>query len=188
MFATTRLLLLPALALALGLSGCAFVPNDGGERPAGTALAFTDFSLPEGSSCTLGREAVLVRDGETIDRLTEACAHETEDLAAFLQAGLDAISPDDALLFVGIFHGGCVEDYDIPLITLDGDIVRPWLIEDDRSHGSLPVACEDIGYISWQAFVVEGAGDATRAELSVGTWNSRLPGSPYEAHGLERPE
>jgi len=171
------------------LTGCIFMPNDGGDPPEGTSVSFDAIALPETMSCwDSGEDATLIQDAEDVAWLAEICEDQDGDPEAFFASVLEGIGEDTGLLFVSVGYGGCTSDYDIPMIARDGDTLRPWVLKDDSAYGGGPVSCPLIARMGWQLIGVEGAADASDAELTVGVWNSDLLGSPYQAHDLERPE
>jgi len=177
------------LAASLALPGCTPVPNDAGPLPEGERASFAIIDMSAETFCgSFGDSAYMIEGEGDIDAFLLDCAGDHEDqLGEALSSALADKTDDEALVMVTVMLGGCFGDYDIPVVAIDGDTIRPWLIKQDGSYGqpaNVQVDCPaDIG----EALVllsVADAAEASEVDLTVGLWNADLPGSPYEAHGL----
>ena len=93
-------------------------------------------------------------------------------------AELDAGEPGDVLVFVEGSAGGCIGDAWIEDVTLDGDVLRPWLLKEDTSYGMENVGCTADWGVSQHLLRVSGADAADSIELQLGVFNPELPGAP----------
>jgi hypothetical protein len=175
--------ILPALCLA-ALVGCAPVDNSGGEPPTGDPLGFEVLTPPGDLFCdALADSAALMVDEAGIDAMLEACSvsfdgAENPQPRADLVAALDAGDAGDVLVYAVGSAGGCIGEAWIEDVTLDGEVLRPWMIKEDSSYGRVDVACTTDYGLSNHLVRVSGAEAATSAELHIGVFNPELPGGP----------
>lgn len=170
--------------VALALAGCP-VDNSGGPPPAGDTVTFEIASEAPGHFCdSFADEAYLLRSTEDIDAYLEACnafPDGSEDIEAALDAEVEALLDGQAVLLVSAQLGGCLGDWHIESVHLDGETLRPWMLKDDGAYGRTDVACTaDIGQ-GHQILIVDDVADAADVELTVGHYNADLPGAPTAA-------
>jgi len=179
-FATSLL-----VTLVCTLCACDPLANDGGDLPPGAFADFAILDVPADLHCGFFEDGVVaIRDQEDVDEVVAACAEEADGLASFLAEELASTSHDQQLIFITVGLGGCIAGHDLPIVALDDGVIRPWLLKNNTAYGKPEVACTaDVGE-ALELLRVDEAGEATSAELTVGVWNSELPGSPYEEHGL----
>lgn len=177
-----RHLALPLLAL-LALPACSTVDNTGGPPPEGSALAFEVLDAPDGFWCqAVIDDAALITDEASIDALIDACEVDVDGVQTQARQDLlDALNggdPGDVLVYAEGSAGGCIGQAWIEDVTLDGDVLRPWMLKEDSSYGRYDVACTADFGLSTHLVRVSGAEEATSAELHLGIFNPELPGAP----------
>lgn len=177
------------LLLASGLfalTGCELVPNDGGDMPVGVRLDYFFGDLSDDLQCgSFTDAAFLISEASDVEAAIAACESDATALAEELQEKIaSSLAEEEVLVFVTVEYGGCVRGHDLPALIRDGDTLRPWLIKDNSAYGRPGAVCPtDLGErLDLLSFDGQAGGDTL--ELSVGEWNSDLPSSPYEEHGL----
>jgi len=177
------------LILAFGLTsltGCEPVLNDGGDMPLGVHVDYFFGDLSDDLRCgSFTDAAFLIEEASDVEAALAACESDTTALAEELQEKIESsLTEEEVLVFVTVEYGGCVRGHDLPALIRDGDTLRPWLIKDNSAYGRPGAICptdlaERLDLLSLDQ---HAGGDAV--ELAVGEWNSDLPSSPYEEHGL----
>ena len=168
------------------LVGCDHVPNDAGDIPPGEWVDYEFRGLSDELSCgSFSDSAFLIEDEADIEHAMSQCDFGAPALAEELRASLaEAAEYGQVLVFLTVAYGGCVRGHDLPVLALDGDTLRPWLIKDTSAYGRADAACTaDLGE-QLDLLTIEATMGAGTVELTVGEWNSDLPSSPYEEHGL----
>jgi hypothetical protein len=182
-----RLLLpsLPLLSMCLFLTGCPSIPNDGGALPEGMSMDYSFIGIPSEVFCGGFLDgALIVRNEQDIEEVLASCSEGAEELSTVLSNALEDLDDLQTLVFVSVALGGCVQGHDLPMVALDGDTVRPWLLKDSSAYGESEAACPaDVGE-AIELLAVWDIQHASSVEITVGIWNSNLPGSPYGEHQL----
>jgi hypothetical protein len=176
----TRIAIPVIAVVAFALTGC--VDNSGGEAPAGEA---TDFEIaiesPDLACGSFEDSAHLIAEDADVDTFLEACDEilsENSTIADDLRAELALLDEGQALVIISAVLGGCLGDWQIEAVHIDGETLRPWMLKADASYGRRDVGCTaDIGQ-AHQVLRVDGAAAATSVELTVGIYNPNLPGAP----------
>jgi hypothetical protein len=173
------------LSMCLFLAGCPAIFNHGGERPEGMSMDYEFLGVPSHVFCGSFQEgALIIRNEQDINEVLNSCSDGAEELENTLLSALEGLDESATLVFVSVARGGCVQGHDLPMVALDGDVLRPWLLKDSSAYGRENPACPaDLGE-ALELLAVWDIEDATTIELTVGIWNSDLPGSPYEEHQL----
>ena len=178
-------LALPLLSMCLFLTGCPSVPNDGGDLPEGMAMEYEFIGVPSNAFCGAFQEgSLIIRSEQDINEVIDSCSDGAEELEATLLNALDDLSDQQTLVFISVARGGCIQGHDLPMVALDGETLRPWLLKDSSAYGRTDPACPaDLGE-ALELIAVWDIEEASDVQLTVGVWNSNLPGSPYEDHQL----
>jgi len=173
------------LSMCLFLTGCTSIINDGGERPEGMSMEYEFLGVPGNVFCGSFQEgALIIRNEQDINEVLDSCSDGPAELADTLLSALEGLHERETLVFISVARGGCVQGHDLPMVALDGDTLRPWLLKDNSAYGRANPACPaDLGE-ALELLAVWDIEDASTVELTVGIWNSDLPGSPYEDHQL----
>jgi hypothetical protein len=181
---------LPTFALvAFALTGC-MVDNSGGPPPAGDPIEFeVAIESPDLFCNSFADEATLLRSAADVDTFIEACGTELvgaeSNIAEDLNAEIAELAEGQAVLIVSAQLGGCLGEWRIESIHLDGDVLRPWMLKADSSFGPQQVACDsDIGQ-DHQVLTVDDTAGVESVELAVGFFNPELPGAPTVDLALE---
>ena len=178
-------LALPLLSMCLFLTGCPSVPNDGGDLPEGMAMEYEFLGVSDNVFCGSFQEgALIVRNEQDINEVLNSCSDGSEELGDTLLSALEGLHERETLVFISVARGGCVQGHDLPMVALDGETLRPWLLKDSSAYGRTDAACPaDLGE-ALELIAVWDIEEASDVQLTVGVWNSVLPGSPYEDHQL----
>ena len=176
---------LAAAILAVPLAAC--VSNDGGLPPEGEPISFSIVDRDQSFFCGFFEDsAVLIEEQADIDAVVAACSEEAgiAGLGSFLAQAMAGSTESESLVLVTVALGGCIEAYDLVAVHLDGEVLRPWLLKDDSAYGVPDSACTDDIRETVELLRVGDGAVSNSSELTVGVWNSDLPGSPFEAHRL----
>ncbi|MCO4769800.1 MAG: hypothetical protein KDA24_07185 [Deltaproteobacteria bacterium] len=172
-----------ALCLLSLTAACAPVDNSGGEPPAGEALQFEVVGEPS-IFCQAQDSAKFIDSDEDIDSWMEGCTDQ-EDARADIEAAFAGLLENETLIMVSAQLGGCIQDFDVAGVYLDGAELNVWMLKEDTSYGRNNIACTDDLGEGQSMIVVEGAADAETIEMLVGIWNPELPGGPVTILGEE---
>ena len=129
-YPTSLLRALAAITMLSALVACG-VDNTGGPMPDGDALEFTALALDAGFGCGSFEDAAhLIASGDDIDAFLEGCADFADDAdqRAALEAEVAELVDGEILVAITVVLGGCLGDYAVEGIFVDGDILRPWLL------------------------------------------------------------
>jgi hypothetical protein len=155
--------------LLIILAAC-IVDNSGGDAPIGDTASF--HVVDTDSSCGVFDDtATLVRNADEAHAAGETCSADGDLVTDRLTDALDLLPEGDALVFVTIALGGCLEGHSVRGMFIDGDVLRPWIVKQDTAYGVANAACTDDLGEAVRIYQVEGAADLTDAELHIGVMN-----------------
>jgi hypothetical protein len=181
----------PVVALvAFAMTGCA--DNSGGAPPAGEAKTFEIAIESPDLACGTYEDAasIIVTDAD-VDAFLAACEAIIEDDATIvddLRAEVADLTEDQALVVISVVLGGCLGDWQVEAVHMDGDTLRPWIYKADSAYGRNDIGCTaDIGE-AHTILRVDDAASATSIEMTVGVYNPDLPGAPESTQGDEATE
>ncbi len=161
------------LALSALLAACVPVDNSGGEPPDGESATF-ELLDAEPVCGAFTDQAFLIVTEDDKDAALEACPDDPDGLEAELDARLAELTEDQAIVFFQVALGGCLQGHSLRGVYVEDDTVRPWIIKQDTSYGVPDVACTaDLGEATG-LLIVDGAAEATGAELHIGIINPDL--------------
>ena len=169
-----------------GVTGCEPVPNDGGDLPLGVHLDYFFGDLSDDLQCgSFTDAAFLIKEASDVDAALAACESDTTALAEELQEKIaSSLVEEEVLVFVTVEYGGCIRGHDLPALIRDGDTLHPWLIKDNSAYGRPDTLCPTDLSERLDLLSLDQHAGGESVELTVGEWNSDLPSSPYEEHGL----
>ena len=164
---------------SLGVA-CGGFSRETANPPPGESVPFEPIAV-SGLSC--GRfvdSATLIETTEDLDAFLADCPQSDEDgeASAALAEAVSGLSDNEQLVVVSIALGGCIQEYHLLDVTLDGATLHPWISKVDTSVGQPDVACTaDVGEAN-EVLVVEA--DAEDAEVHVTSFNPDAPDNPLE--------
>ena len=129
--------------------------------------------------CDRVDQVELLPDGDAITAWLEPCG-DTGAALAQLTSALPDPATGDLLVGVDIAQGGCLGAWDVIGAYEDGDALHIWMLLDDAAYGRDDVGCTaDYGEAHEVHRVSALTGTPSSVDLTIGRWNSELPGSPY---------
>ena len=158
-------------------AGCEPVDNTGGPAPEGEALSYLVEAEPS-IFCGGLDAAAIIDDGTDADAWLAECGEDTGFARDLIDERLDALEDGQSLLAVSAQLGGCLTDWNVHGVYLDGDQLTVWILKQDVSFGRADIACTaDIG--EGHALVtVDGAAEALSIDVHVSAYNPERAGGP----------